>query len=492
MPRTAARIYADSAIELTLRPRALGQGVQSWLYAEIRAAILDGRVRRGKRLPATRTLARTYGISRGSVVAVFEQLKAEGYLSPQVGSGTRVSEQLPDDLLEVSRTRTSSTAVSKGDHTLRIGAGEPSLQHSSAPRPFHPGLPALREFPIELWSRLLGRRHRNAHAGLLASGDPAGFRPLRAAIADYLGAARGVATDADHVVVTSGIQQGLDLVARLLLGPGVPVWVEDPAYFGTVSTFRRSGAAIVPVPVDGNGLDVALGRARCPSARLAYVTPGHQFALGVTMSAQRRLELLAWAHEQNGYVAEDDYDGEYRFSGRPIPALHGLDRQDRVLYLGTFNKTLFPSLRLGYLVVPDALLDGLSALLADIDRGPPVLPQAALCDFMAQGLFTRHLRRMRSLYAERLDALRRSVDRYLGGALELPDIAAGLCIPGFLVQGMRSRRAEELARARGLQAFGLHSFYLERREPAGLLLGFAAFDAGEIDRAAHELAAALG
>ncbi|HRE28988.1 MAG TPA: PLP-dependent aminotransferase family protein, partial [Anaerolineales bacterium] len=329
------------------------------LYLNLRDAILAGRLKRGARLPSTRELAVSLNISRNTVLNAFEQLLAEGYLETTPASGTFVSLHLPVDkpgqrpLADSRLTHWSKLARSfRSAPALHVGD-----RGSERSRAFRAGLPALDAFPFKLWGRLVARRARHLDRALLDYQTTAGYRPLREAIAAHVTVSRQVRCTADQIVIVSGSQGALDLVARLLVDPGDPVWLEDPGYLGARGAFAGAGARIVPVPVDAEGLRVEVGRQRCIDARLAYLTPSHQFPLGVTLSLQRRLELLDWARSANAYVVEDDYDSEYRFHGRPLAALQGLDETGRVIYVGTFSKTLFPSLRLGYLILPHGLLD---------------------------------------------------------------------------------------------------------------------------------------
>lgn len=473
---------ASPEIAIALEPRPPDKAISKWLYDEIRRAILEGRLRRGARLPATREFSLQYHVSRRTAVGVFEQLQAEGYVTSLVGSGTTVNERLPEDLLEASPHQRPSSKAKPTTGQWRFG--RPA-------RPFRPIEPALSEFPIDVWARVSARRLRRVSPSLLGGGNLAGYGPLRETIAAYLAASRGVNCSPDQVIVVSGIQQALDLVARLLLRSGDAVWIEDPAYPGAADALRRSGARLVPVRVDERGIDPQKGRALCPKARLAYVTPAHQFALGWTMALERRLALLAWARESEAIVFEDDYDSEFRFAGRPMPALQGLDRWNRVIFAGSFNKVLFSSLRLGYLVVPDSWIDPLLELRYQTDRYPPGMSQAVLCDFITEGHFGRHLRRMRELYARRLDALRDSVRKYLGGAVEIPNIEAGLNTPAYLTNGMSGRQAEALAAEHGVETLAMDRFALQRRDLKAILLGFAAFHERQIRQGAIKLAGAL-
>jgi GntR family transcriptional regulator/MocR family aminotransferase len=471
----------SSALDLSFTARPAGRTLSQWLYEGLRAAILDGRLKRGLRLPATRDLARQYGVARGTVVTVFEQLRSEGYLTSRVGSGTRVSNQLPDDLWSAVRPRV----------TRRLQPSPTPLPVPTSPRPFRFFELALDAFPIDLWTRVATRRLRRATRALLGSGDVAGYRPLREAIAAYLGASRDVRCAADQVVVVSGAHQALDLLARVLVKPGDPVWIEDPGSASAAAAFRNAGARIVPVPVDEHGLDVALGIERCASAKAVYVTPCHQFPLGMTLSLERRLALLDWARRTGSWIVEDDYDSEYRYSGRPIPALQGLDRGDSVIVLGSFSQVLFTSLRLGYVVLPPALFEPLLALRFSTDRYGRTLDQAILCDFIEEGHLGRHIRRMREVYRTRLTALREAAADHLQRLVEIPPIEAGLNTAARLVCGLSSRQAETAATTHGVEAMGLDRFVLERRDVEGLLLGFGGFDPRRIRAGVLQLAAAL-
>jgi GntR family transcriptional regulator/MocR family aminotransferase len=340
------------------------------------------------------------------VVNAFEQLRAEGYIEGLSGAGTFVSRELPEDLLQAHHQSPSVRVrphVSKLSRRGSLLAATPvsAAQKQAGSFDFDPCLPALDSFPFKVWSRLSARRWRRPSRELLDYGEPAGYRPLREAIAAYLGLARAVRCEPEQVIVTAGTQQGLNIASRVLLDPDDRVWVEDPGYIAARAALRAAGAGIVPVPIDGEGLDVAAGIKRAANARAVCVTPSHQFPLGVTMTLARRLALLEWAKSSGAWIFEDDYDSEYCYGGRPHAALHGLDRAGRVIYIGTFSKVLFPSLRLGYLVVPPDVSDAFASARAVVDRFSPLHDQAVLADSINEGHFARHVRRMRSLYAER-------------------------------------------------------------------------------------------
>jgi GntR family transcriptional regulator / MocR family aminotransferase len=418
-----------SSFDFAVSERRPGTNLFRWIYDEVRSAILDGRLRRGMRLPSTRELARRYRVSRGTVVIAFNQLHAEGYLEGKVGAGTYVNTFLPEDFLYAKRSartldgaRKFTPSLSKYAQRLRPAADA----RSQPAHAFRAAEPALDAFPTTLWAQIASRRLRGATRKLLADIDPRGYRPLREAVSNYLGTARGVKCTTEQVIIVAGIQQALDLTARLVLDSGAPVWVEDPCFFGVAAMFEALAAKIVPVSVDMGGLNVAEGQRRADRAKLAYVTPSHQFPLGVTISLDRRLALRDWALRTGGLIFEDDYDSEYRYSGRPIPALHGLDRSHSVIFAGSFSKLLFPSLRLGYLVAPTRLIDKFAAARYIMDRHSAVIDQAILCDFITEGHFGRHIRRMRELYASRLSVLRESVQRRLGELLTISETEARL------------------------------------------------------------------
>jgi GntR family transcriptional regulator / MocR family aminotransferase len=471
---------------LTLSPREPETTLTQWLYDELRRAILDGRLRRGSPVPTTRALAATYRISRRIVVEVFERLRDEGYLHAQVGVGTHVSDTLPEDYLAgvAPHAQTQPRQASREDLTQHAVHGWPI-------RPFRAFEPALSEFPLELWGKLTARCLRRTSKAILAGGDAAGLHALREAIAEYLGVARGVKCTAEDIIITSGSQQGLDLLARVLLRPDDAVWVEDPAYLDAVEIFRLTGARIIPVPVDEHGLDIERGRAQCPRPKLIYVTPAHQFPLGMSLQLERRLELLQWTRREQSMVIEDDYDSEFRFAGNPLPAIKGLAGAEHVFLVGTFSKCLFPSLRLGYIVAPQAWCDALLKLRRQVERYPPGLPQLVLAEFITAGHFARHLRKMRELYAQRHALLRGEVEARMGGLLQIPGIEAGLNTPAYLLNSMTSEHAAQRARQRNLEVWPLDRYALARHDLRGLLLGFAALTERQIRAGVTELARAL-
>jgi len=464
-----------------------------WLYDEMRTAILDGRLRPGSRLPATRDLASAYRLSRATIVTAFDQLKSEGYVEGRSGSGTYVSQVLPEQLLDVrgprAEKRLPHRRVALSSYARRL---QPFRGASPRPmRAFRANQPALDLFPTTLWAQVAARRLRRVSTNLLAGGEALGYRPLREAVADYLNTSRGVKCTADQVLILSGAQEALDRTARILLNPGEPVWMEEPGYPGAAVVFRALGARICAVPVDAEGLDLERGRKRWKSARLAYVTPAHQFPLGVTMSLRRRLALLEWARRSGTLIFEDDYGSEYRYSGRPIPAMQGLDRSGVVIFAGSFSAVLFPALRLGYLVVPAEMVDVFAAAESVSTHHPPLLEQAILCDFITEGHFARHIRRMRELYAERLAVLLECAREKLAGSVEISTVEAGLQTVGWLKRGIPAERVAALAALRDVEVVPLSRYASGRSRREGVILGFAAVDPRELRRGVEELARVL-
>lgn len=488
MPKEAA------TLPLSLSAAKGDRDLYRWLYEELRSAILAGRLRPGSRLPATRDLARSYSVSRPTVVTAFEQLKAEGYVEGRAGSGTYVSQVLPDQLLQVGRMRQEKKLPHR---RVRLSSYARRLQPFLPPastrpiRAFRANLAALDLFPATLWAQVAARRLRRVSTHLLAGGEALGYRPLREAVAEYLSTSRGVKCSADQVLIVSGAQEALDRTARVLLNPGEPVWMEEPGYPGAAVVFRAVGAKICPVPVDDEGLDMDRGIRRWRRARLVYVTPAHQFPLGVTMSLRRRLALLEWARQSGTLIFEDDYDSEYRYSGRPIPALQGLDRSGVVIFAGSFSAVLFPALRLGYLVVPAEMVDVFAAAESVSTHHPPLLEQAVLCDFITEGHFARHIRRMREAYAERLSVLLEGTREKLAGLLEISKVEAGLQTVGWLKGGIVGERTAKAAAQKNVEVVPLSRYASGRARKNGLILGFAAVDPTEIRRGVTELAATL-
>jgi GntR family transcriptional regulator/MocR family aminotransferase len=452
----------------------------------MRESILGGRLAPGAGLPSSRALAEELGVSRNTVTLAFDQLVAEGYIEGSPRSGTRVA-AVPERTPGAKPTRgPGPSARGKSIADARL----PAISRGESPSvPFRVGVPALDQFPSRLWSRLASRRWRRQP--LLDYGEPGGFSPLREAIADYVRLARGVRCQTEQVIVTNGSQQGVDLAARMLLDPGDAVWMEDPGYIGARTALQASGARLVPLPVDRDGLVVEEGERVAPRARLVYASPSHQFPIGVTMSASRRLALLRWAAQAGAWVLEDDYDSEFRYDARPLASLQGMDEDGRVIYVGTFSKTLFPAVRLGYLIVPPDLVNVFRAARAVSDRQSPTMDQAVLADFVAGGHFARHVRRMRRLYAARQEVLVDEVRRQLGGRIQVTPVSTGMHLLGWLDPGVDDATVSARAASLGVEAAPLSRYALVRPERGGLLLGWAGYGPEAIRDGVRRLGKAL-
>ncbi len=474
---------------------ALSTPLYQQLYGRLRAAILAGQLERGARLPSTRTLASELGVSRNTVALAYDQLLMEGYIESRVGDGTRVSPQLPDFVATPLPTRPRSPHPEpSGPIATRMGALHALYHPEHATRAsalFRGGTPALDRFPYALWARLISRHARKSLPQYAAYQTGMGHQPLREAIAAHIGITRGVRCTPDQIIITAGSQGALDLVIRTLLNVGDAAWVENPGYFGAHGALVAAGARLIPVPVDEQGLVVAQGQARCPTARLVATTPSHQFPTGVTMTLARRVALLEWARAAEAWILEDDYDGEYRYGGRPVEALQGLDQAQRVIYIGTFSKVLFPALRLGYLVAPPSLIEPLLAMRRYIDMHAPILEQLALTDFMVEGHFARHLRHMLQHYRQRRDALAHALRTHLGGLLDVAAPEVGMHLVGWLPVGVDDRRAAQLATDAGLHVTALSSYALEPLPRGALLFGFASTAPDAMPRGVEMLAQAL-
>ncbi len=455
------------------------------LYASLREAIAEGRLPAGARLPSTRDLAKQEAVARGTVVAVFEQLTADGFLTSRTGDGTYVR-AAPDRILKPA-------AGQRGGFrklSIRTPQSSPFPAVGSEPRPFRANVPAIDLFPRAIWARLAGRYWREVSPQKLGDGDPRGHIALREALVEHLAVSRGVRSDVGRVFIVPGTQAALDLICRAVLEPGNTVWLEDPGYVGARQLVRQWGATVVPIPVDDEGMRVPEDVPASQQPRLVLVTPAHQSPLGVTMSLPRRHALLEQARRAGAWIFEDDYDGELRYGQRPLSALQSIDLDGRVIHAGTFSKTLIPSLRLGYMVVPDRLVDPLMSLMSLTLRFVAPMEQAVLAEFIRLGHFGRHIRRLQEAYATRHAMLRSECNRLLSGAIELSTAAAGLDVVGWL-----PRESSDAAVSRNLMSHGIEarplSHYRIRKGRPGLLLGAAAFDEVAIRRAVSRMAAAF-
>jgi GntR family transcriptional regulator / MocR family aminotransferase len=440
------------------------------LYRRYREAIAAGKLEPGDRVPSVRSLASELNLARGTVEMAYQMLTSEGYLVARGAAGTVVSPRLANLAEAGGKTKLAVRPVLDSSR-LYAGAGEAL--------PFQLGLPALDAFPRKTWARLATRRLRNLETVAMNYPDPAGYEPLRHSIATYLGISRGITCSYEQVFVTAGYRGALELVCRTLLHPGDLGWYEEPGYIFGRQFLEREGMRLEPVPVDEEGLNVDTGLRRAGLARFAVVTPTHQSPMGVAMSLPRRLELLEWAARRRAWIVEDDYDSEFRYHGRPLPALKSLDRDGSVLYTGTFSKVLFPGLRLAYLVVPEAQI-GKFEDTVDHHPGPgSILPQAMVADFMEQGHFARHLRKMRSLYATRRGYLVDALAQTLGARLLVQPQAGGIQVLAHLTTGQSDKVLTKAAQADGLAVQALSHWRMRKSSHDGLLMGFANFATAE-------------
>jgi GntR family transcriptional regulator / MocR family aminotransferase len=489
--------------EITLDPNA-SIPLYKQLYERLRLQILAGQLEADTRLPSTRVLASELGVSRNTAALAYEMLQLEGYIESRVGDGTHVARLQPERLFQHARhggdrrtTDSSETPpavlTQRGQLLIKAPSSEifPTNLVNTATSVFRTGQPDVASFPYKVWARLVTKHARHSLQTVSFYQDAQGYAPLREAIAAHIGITRGVHCSPEQIILTAGAQGALDLVARVLLDPGDLAWVEDPGYGGAHGALMAAGAKLAPVPVGWEGLDVESGRQFFPKARLAIVTPSHQFPTGVTMSLSQRLALLEWAREAQAWIIEDDYDSEYRFSGRPLEALQGLDNAKRVIYIGTFSNVLFPSLRLGYLVAPTEVLKSLIAMRRVIDIHLPLLEQMALADFIAEGHFVRHLRKMRGLYRERRNALREALTQEFGDMFDVTVPEAGMHLAAWLPEGMSAQGVAQQASAYGLHTLPLSLFSLRSLQRDGLLFGFASASPEELRAGVKTLALAL-
>ncbi len=479
----AVPVSPSFELHLVLPPRGSRERLKA-LHHQLREAIRSGRLAAGMQLPATRELARLLAVSRNTAIAAYELLLAEGYLQVRHGAGTFVAplRALPAPVPQ--RAPDARTLL----HPAWRAAAQ-TLRTADAPRwtlDLRVGRPDIRPFPFDVWRRLNARALRGLAHGPADYGAPQGEPALRAAIAAHVSFARAVACTADDVVVTAGAQQAFDLLARVLVVPGrTRVAFEEPGYPPARAAFVAAGARAAAVPVDADGLVV---RRLPPDARVVLVTPSHQFPLGVTLSAQRRAELLAFARERDAVVVEDDYDGEFRFGGRPLDALCTLDADGRVFYVGTFSKSLFPGLRMGFIVAPRWARDALAAARQCSDWHGALPLQQALADFIAEGHLARHVRRMRRLYAQRREALLQAIARHAGGLLHPVGAPAGLHLAAALAPGLDAEQVTAQAARLGIGVEPLARYAQDGRGWNGLVLGYGLADARDIETALRRAA----
>jgi len=475
-----------SSADLLQIDRATPMPLYRQIYARFRTAIEQGVLHPGDRVASARDLASELGVSRSTIETAYNQLMGEGYFSSRGQAGTVVSPSLPSQRPARRERRRNETA-----------ADDEALADAAAPPPLQLGIPALDAFPRKLWARLTARRARATTAADMFYGDPSGYAPLRTAIAAYLLVSRGVSCRPSQVFVTGGYRASLALIADTLLDKGDAVWVEDPGYPPTQEVLRSKGLRAVPVPVDEEGMVVARGMRKIiktGKARMAIVTPSHQAPLGVSMSLARRLQLLEWAWQSRAWIVEDDYDGEYRYTGPPLPALKSLDGHDRVLYAGSFSKVLYPGLALGYVVAPGSLCTAFAEAAKTRSNGSPQITQAVVADFMRGGYFSRHLKKMRLLYARRRGMLAAALLKAFGDDVRIDLKSGGM----HLIARFDTHRESDIELARRAQLAGLNCQPLSERGSAsfrdeGLLMGFTNIgSAAQAQQLAMKLRVALG
>lgn len=486
---------ADGAIP----PIALQPDGTAPLYLQLseglRNAIVSGRIGGGTRLPSTRGLARDMDVSRTTAIQAYRQLELEGYVTCEVGSGTYVTEELPEKV--VSAVPAPSTD-GHADHERTLSARGrrmvdrfTGVGHRDGVMPLLPTVPALDEFPYKLWRRMV--REVQVPASELGPGDASGQLRLRRAIVDYVAATRAIRCDVDQVVITTGAQEAFSILAELLLDPGDSVLVEEPGHRGVASAFEASGAEVVPVRVDAEGMDVAAGISMRPGARLACVTPSNQFPMGALLNMRRRVGLLEWARAAGSWIIEDDCDCEYRFHGAPYPAIRSLEGAEVcTVYVNTFTKILFPALPLGFVILPHALVEPFKTARALRDYPPPLVPQLALAKFMEEGHLMRHIRRMRQVYEVREVALRDALHEVLPRRLEVTPATAGIHLLAWLPKGVDDQEVSARAASEGVLALPISQFRRERGDRGALVLGFGGSPVPRLGASVRKLARALG
>ncbi|WP_418320216.1 PLP-dependent aminotransferase family protein [Piscinibacter sakaiensis] len=493
-PRSANAGHGPAAIADLVRRRFANQGGgfdHRRLYDILQSAIREAEIAPDSKLPPSRALAAALGIARNTVTHVYEQLTLEGFVHSRVGRGTFVAAVAP----RLARRDLPPSAPEKRRATLSSRGGRLIGGLSAAPRQwgaFAPGVPEVRQFPVQTWNRLQARVWRGLQPAQMSYATGAGDALLRRVLAEYLQDTRGLHCSAEQIVITSGTQQSLHLIAHLLTDPGDAIWIEDPGYWGVRSVFRAMGLEMIPVPLDAEGLAPNTAHLRTPP-RAMFVSPAHQYPTGVLMSHGRRRQLLDYAAVNGVWVIEDDYDSEFRYGSRPLPVLQGLDRHGRVIYLGTFSKTLFPALRVAYAVLPEDLVDSFASASRELYREGHSPQQAVLARFIFEGHFSSHVRRMRAVYGARHDALIASIQQHFGDQLPIIGGDAGLHLVLGLPAGVDDRLLSERIASAGIATRPLSNYQISaRRSDRGLLLGYGAVDEQEIGPHFAKLAAIVG
>jgi len=461
------------------------------LYDVIRESILAGRLKGGLKLPGTRTLAKEFKVSRNTIILAFEQLIAEGYIKGKTGAGTYITDYIPDKVLIKEKRQVHSENGLFNFKTRNVPAPA-SFSKRFMPEnnfvPFQHGIPSVKDFPFDVWLKIFNNAMRRFSTNQLTQIDGTGYKALKDSIAVYLQTYRAVNCTPDQIFIVNGSQQGLYLISRILMKEKDKVLLEDPFYFGVRNAIRSAKVNIIPVPVDDEGIRIDHAIKNFPDANFIYTTPSHQYPLGSTMSTSRRLKLLEFAGENNIWIIEDDYDGEFRYTGDPLPSLQGMDKWGRVIYIGTFSKVLFPGLRLGYLVLPSLdLVDSFAAERSVIDRQSPILEHIALSEFMEKGHFTRHIRKMRILYKERQEFLINEIKKELGGIINIQPSSSGMHVLACLPEHLDDKEVSKALIQNRLTTYPLSNFVLKYKRKPALILGYTAFNEEEIKRGVNIL-----
>jgi GntR family transcriptional regulator / MocR family aminotransferase len=448
------------------------------LVEKIRHAVLEGRLKPNQKLPSSRSLAKSLNVSRSTVIQSYEQLESEGYLETRLGSGTYICHQIPDDWLKFQQIEPINSKTAKNSTLSQFGKSLISVKRLEVSEPdyeisFRYGNPAVKYFPIQQWRKLIARYCDNSPVLLNYAADAAGHFPLRIAIADYLGRSRAVRCIPEQVIIVNGSQQALNLIARLTLNPGDWVAIEEPGYLGARHCFTAQSANLQPIPVNSEGLDVEFLIKSDRYFKLIYVTPSHQFPTGVTLTLRQRIALLQWVQQTETLIIEDDYDSEYRYGEQPIPALQGMDKSQSVIYVGTFSKTMFPSLRIGYLVVPQSWISIVSSAKWLCDRYTSLLEQYALTDWLVEGYFERHIRRMRQLYNLRRQVLIQALENYFGDRVTILGANAGIHLMVKIETALCDEITIQKAAALGIGLISARGYYLQPQHQGEFIFGYA-------------------
>ncbi|HTE29549.1 MAG TPA: PLP-dependent aminotransferase family protein [Chryseolinea sp.] len=463
-----------------------GKTLNAQLYEQLKKGIYEGMLRAADRMPSTREMSKELKIARNIVLEVFEQLKMEGFLSSRTGSGTFISEGV--DKLSYLNARVSNRVAKPLRNVARpLGLNDAFKGHASILepiRPFQASVPLVPEFPFPLWSRISAAVYRNIDQLHLGYDDAQGYLPLRKALSDHLRISRSIKCEPENMLIVNGSRQAMHLTTEILLNKGDGCWMENPGYAGARSAIQRFGGKILPVPVGPDGIDLKYATRHYPKAKLAYVTPSHQFPMGNTMALNQRIRLLNWARDNNMWILEDDYDSEFRYNSRPLAALQGLDTHQNVIYLGTFSKVLLPALRLGYMVFPSTeMARQFSIAKSATDGQNNIIEQAIVSEFIKQGHFSRHIRRMRSLYKKAQDDLVRLIKKHLGKMLMPVPSEAGMHLLGWLPPGSDGELIAREAAKEGLIVHALSEHGIRFDHKNGLMLGFAGFTYNEMEAA---------